>query len=26
VLLVSGGAQKVIIPLIYGMGGLLVPL
>jgi Zn-dependent protease len=25
-LLVSGGAQKVIIPIIYGMGGFLVPL
>jgi len=26
VLLISGGAQKVIIPLIYGIGGFLVPL
>ncbi len=25
-LLVSGGAQKVILPIIYGMGGFLVPL
>jgi len=26
VLLISGGAQKVILPIIYGMGGFLVPL
>ncbi len=26
IFLISGGAQKVIIPIIYGLGGLLVPL